>query len=121
MHYLFPFFLVLYETCSYLSNDAYLPSLPVIAREFGTQAHVVQLSITSWYFGSGMLQLIIGPLADRFGRRPILLTGALSQSIHALIFFRLIEGATLASLFIAGYATIHELFRSLESIQIYTL
>jgi MFS transporter, DHA1 family, multidrug resistance protein len=57
-----------------LGVDAMLPALPAIGRSL----HVVgenrtQWIIASYVFGFGAMQLVYGPLADRYGRRPVLL------------------------------------------------
>ena len=50
-----------------------LPSLPNIARHFQVNYGVVQLVVTLYLVAMATLQLVIGPLSDRFGRRPIML------------------------------------------------
>jgi DHA1 family multidrug/chloramphenicol efflux transport protein-like MFS transporter len=67
---IFPILLALYEICTYLSNDAYLPALPHIANDLSTTNHLVQLTLTTWFMGSASMQLFLGPLADKVGRRP---------------------------------------------------
>lgn len=57
--------------------DIYVPSLPQITRYFGITPHLVQLSLTIYLIGYGLGMLIAGPLADRFGRRKLITTGAL--------------------------------------------
>lgn len=52
-----------------------LPSLPDMAREFGVGDGAVQDTITTYALGYGLSQLFWGPLADRHGRRPVLLAG----------------------------------------------
>src|SRR3990167_5344961 len=118
---LFPVLLALYEICTYLSNDAYLPALPHIAHDLFTTNHLVQLTLTTWFMGSASMQLFLGPISDKIGRRPVLLFGglvfitvtigcAVSQNIYWLLILRFIQGATITSMIVAGYATIHELF-----------
>ena len=79
-----------------LSTDLYLASLPSLASVFDVPVSTVQLTLTLFVIGFGSAQLLVGPLSDRFGRRPVLLTGlglyvgasalcALSQSIELLI------------------------------------
>ena len=58
-----------------LSIDMYLPSLPAIGREFGASAGDVQLTLSAFFVGFGIGQLLYGPLSDRYGRRPMLLFG----------------------------------------------
>ena len=58
-----------------LSTDLYLASLPSLATIFDAPAATVQLTLSLFVIGFGGAQLVIGPLSDRFGRRPVLLWG----------------------------------------------
>ena len=58
-----------------LSIDMYLPSLPAIGREFDASAGDVQFTLSAFFVGFGIGQLLYGPLSDRYGRRPMLLFG----------------------------------------------
>lgn len=58
-----------------LAIDFYLPSFPTLARVFETDVEHVQLSLSAYFIGIALGQLLYGPLADRFGRRPPLLIG----------------------------------------------
>ncbi|PEG57418.1 Bcr/CflA family drug resistance efflux transporter [Mycolicibacterium boenickei] len=86
-----------------LSIDMYLPAFPAMAAEFGTSASAVQFTLTSFMVGLASGQLILGPLSDRFGRRPLMLAGtfvcilagvacALAPNIAALTAFRFVQG-----------------------------
>lgn len=101
-----------------LSIDMYLPALPQIAREFGVSAGSVQMTLNLYIFGFALGQLIYGPLADSFGRKPVIAVGtlifavaaaacALSQTIEQLIFMRLLHGLSAA----AGSVVISALMR----------
>lgn len=127
-YFLFPLLLALYEAAVYLSTDAYLPALPDIARTLKTTHHLVQLTLTSWFMGASAIQLFIGPLSDRIGRRPVLIVGgivfvvvtfccALTQNIYMLLWLRFIQGTTVASMLVPGYATIHDMFSQKKAIQ----
>jgi DHA1 family bicyclomycin/chloramphenicol resistance-like MFS transporter len=85
-----------------LSTDMYLPSLPDIARQLDASTAQVQLTISAYLFGFAIGQIIYGPLADRHGRKPVLLAAvglyctaslacALSTSIEMLIAARAIQ------------------------------
>jgi DHA1 family bicyclomycin/chloramphenicol resistance-like MFS transporter len=85
-----------------LAIDMYLPALPTIAREFGTDASVVQSSLAAYFIGIAIGQAFYGPLSDRLGRKPILYLGlglfmassigcALAPSVDALIAFRFLQ------------------------------
>jgi DHA1 family bicyclomycin/chloramphenicol resistance-like MFS transporter len=64
-----------------LTIDLYLPALPTITDELLTTDAGVQLTLTGTLLGVGLGQLVIGPLADRFGRKRPLLAGV---SVHVL-------------------------------------
>ena len=59
-----------------LGVDAMLPNLPAISDTFHlTHDNERQLVITAYLIGFGLPQIVYGPLADRFGRKPVLLFG----------------------------------------------
>lgn len=126
---LFPLFLILYEFCVNMSNDMYLPAVPAIGDDLSVAISLVQLTIAAWFAGNSSVQLIIGPLSDRFGRRPILFGGgvlfllstlgcALASSITLLIIARFIQGIGVCTLMVAGYASIHDLYDDKQAIHI---
>lgn len=65
--------LVLGAGLSAASMNIYLPSLPSMTEWFQTEYHLMQLSVSLYLGTVAVLQLFIGPLSDRFGRRPIML------------------------------------------------
>lgn len=61
-----------------LSLNVILPSLPSIAQDFDADYAVVATAVSGYLALTGILQLVLGPLSDRYGRRPVLLiTGAI--------------------------------------------
>jgi len=52
-----------------------VPALPVIATTFGRDISVAQMTVSLYMVGIALSQLIMGPLSDKFGRRPVLLAG----------------------------------------------
>lgn len=58
-----------------ISTDLYLASLPGLATRFDVPASTVQLTLSLFMAGFGVMQLVSGPMSDRFGRRPVLLGG----------------------------------------------
>lgn len=58
-----------------LSTDMYLPALPDIGRAFLADTAAVQLTLSVFLLGFAVAQLILGPLSDKFGRRPVLVGG----------------------------------------------
>ncbi len=67
--------LVMITTGGALAMNIILPSLPGIQKTFDTDYATVQLTLTLFLAGLAIAQLIYGPLSDRFGRRPIVLSG----------------------------------------------
>lgn len=65
--------LTLIAGLSALSMNVFLPSLPGMARHFDASYALMQLSVTFYLAMTAVLQVVIGPIADRYGRRPVLL------------------------------------------------
>lgn len=96
--------LVALSGVSALSMNVFLPSLPGMARDFGVDYGVMQLSVSAYIGASAVLQLLGGPLSDRFGRRPVVIWG--------LVGFLL---ATIGTL-LATTATTFLIFRLLQAV-----
>ncbi len=65
--------LVLLAGMSALTINVFLPSLPKMAEHFGTDYSVMQLSVSLYLLSTAVMQIAIGPLSDRYGRRRVLL------------------------------------------------
>jgi DHA1 family bicyclomycin/chloramphenicol resistance-like MFS transporter len=76
--------LVILSGVSALSMNVFLPSLPGMARDFDVDYSVMQLSVSAYIGASAILQLLGGPISDRFGRRPVVL-GSLALFLLATI------------------------------------
>lgn len=96
--------LVALSGVSALSMNVFLPSLPGMARDFDVDYGVMQLSVSAYIGASAVLQLLGGPISDRYGRRPVVIWG--------LIGFLL---ATIGTL-LATTATVFLIFRLLQSV-----
>jgi len=92
---------------STLSLNMFLPSLVNIAEDFEVDYAIVSLSIAGYLAITAILQIMIGPLSDRFGRRPVLLVALfifaiaslgclLATNIWIFLFFRFMQGAIVA-------------------------
>jgi len=77
-----------------------VPALPMLVTTFGQDASVVQMTVSCYMIGIACSQLVLGPLSDRYGRRPVMLA-ALSLSIVAS--FGCIFAQTLPQLIIARF------------------
>jgi len=96
-------FLSLLATVSPLSTDMYLPAIPIIAKNWHIGTDIVSYSLISWFISFAISLLITGTISDKYGRKPVLLTGlgiflvasflcATAMNIRQLIFWRIIQG-----------------------------
>jgi DHA1 family bicyclomycin/chloramphenicol resistance-like MFS transporter len=58
-----------------LSLNILAPAMPGLIGTFGADAGTVQLTLSLYLLGMAVSQLVLGPLSDRFGRRPVMLAG----------------------------------------------
>src|SRR5262245_1090113 len=66
-----------------LGTDGFLPAMVAIAHALDGDLGRIQFAVAAFFFGGAVGQAIVGPLADRFGRRPVLLTGIAIYSMTA--------------------------------------
>ncbi|MDA9228997.1 multidrug effflux MFS transporter [Rhodobacteraceae bacterium] len=94
--------LVLLAGMAALSMNIFLPSLPGMTAYFDTTYAIMNLSISMYLAFTALLQLFIGPISDRVGRRPVVLVSfviffiatigcLLSTSIEVFLFFRMLQ------------------------------
>ena len=104
-----------------ISTDLYLPSLPAIGRDLGADIARTQLTLGIFLAGFALAQLVLGPLSDRFGRRPVLLAGAaiylvasiacaLAPSIEALIAARGVQAIGACAGVVIGRAVVRDIY-----------
>lgn len=106
-----------------LGIDSMLPALPAISDQLGvTQANDRQYVITAFMLGFAVAQLFHGPLADRFGRRPVLVVAlslyaltnavaAFSGSFELLLLSRAASGAAVAAGRVVTVALVRDCFQ----------
>lgn len=73
----FPAALILYDFSAYLTTDLIQPGILHVVRDFNADVALAPASVSLYMAGGMALQWLLGPLSDRIGRRPVLLTGAL--------------------------------------------
>jgi len=110
--------LILLAALSTLSLNMFLPSLTNIARDFDADYALASLSIAGYLAITAVMQLVIGPMSDRFGRRPVLLCGLsvfvvgslgclLANDIYIFLMFRALQ-ATVISGWVLSMAMIRD-------------
>ncbi|MCC5900605.1 MAG: CmlA/FloR family chloramphenicol efflux MFS transporter [Halomonas sp.] len=116
-----------------LGMDIYLPIVPAMPKILATTPEVVQLTLTLYMIMLGVGQIIFGPLSDRFGRRPILISGvfvfsvtslalAMTTSAWLFVLLRLVQAAGAAAMLVAVFATVRDVYADTpESAVIYSL
>lgn len=114
------------------SIDMYLPGFPDIARDLHTTVAHITLSITSFFIGISVGQLIYGPLLDKFGRKKPLYIGlmvylvtslacAFAPTANALITLRFFQALGSCAGLVASRAFVRDIFPVNENAKIFSL
>jgi len=114
------------------SIDMYLPGFEDIAASLGTTAAEVTLSLSSFFVGVSVGQLLYGPLMDRYGRKKPLYAGLLlyivatficmeTKDIHTLIVLRFIQAVGACGAQVAAMAMVRDLFGAEDSAKVFSL
>lgn len=86
-----------------LTIDMYLPAMPAMRAALDTHVGAIQLTLSAYLVGFAVFHLLCGPLADRFGRKPVIVSGivlfilasigcSLSATVEELLIFRFLQG-----------------------------
>ncbi|NIZ12412.1 multidrug effflux MFS transporter [Phaeobacter sp. HF9A] len=110
---------------SVLALNMFLPSLPHIAAEFQVDYALANLSVGAFLAISAVMQVLVGPLSDRFGRRPVMLWAlvlftlasfgtALASNIWVFLGFRLLQSAAVVGS-VVPRAAVRDLYDTREA------
>lgn len=109
-----------------LSTDMYLPSLPAIQQHFGATTGHAQWTLSAYLLGFALGQVFYGPLADRRGRKRVMLVGlalyaaanlasALAPSLEVLISARFLQGVGAAGPMVLARAIVRDLYEGRQA------
>jgi len=129
---LFPLALVLFEFSVYIANDMIQPGMVIVTREFGVGAAWIPTAMTAFLLGGALFPWLMGPLSDRYGRRPLMLGGAaffvlsclatlFSNDIISFTVLRVLQGVGLCFISAVGYATVQEAFEEKSAVKVMAL
>jgi len=101
--------LVLLSGLAALSMNMFLPSLPSMTEWFDTDYRIMQLSVSLFLMMNAVLQLVLGPISDRYGRRPVMLTAVtvflvatvgtmLATTVEVFLAFRMLQAVVVAGI-----------------------
>jgi DHA1 family multidrug/chloramphenicol efflux transport protein-like MFS transporter len=120
---------VLFEFATYIGNDMIQPGMLAVVANFNAGEEWVPTSMTAYLAGGMFLQWLLGPLSDRRGRRPVMLSGVIFfiitclailfvQNIEQFMVMRFLQGISLCFIGAVGYAAIQESFEESVCIKI---
>lgn len=130
--FLFPLSLVTFEFAVYVSNDMIMPGMPKVIEEFHASPDMTSLALTAAMLGNASLQWLLGPLSDRYGRRPVLLAGLAMfivstlamwpvSSMAGFILLRFLQGMGCCFVLTVGYPTVQEAFEEKTAVRVTAL
>ena len=114
------------------STDMYLPAIPTMGRQLQASPTAVQMTLAIFAIGSGLGQLVFGPISDRFGRRWPALIGlvlyvlasagcALAANVESMIAFRLLQALGVCSGQVAARALLADMYAPRELARVSSL
>jgi len=104
-----------------ITTDLMLPALPAMAADLAAPMTAVQLTMSALILAFGLAQLVWGPVADRFGRRPVLLCALALYAVASLgatfaghvaqvVGWRAAQGAAMSAVVVCGRAMVRDLY-----------
>jgi DHA1 family bicyclomycin/chloramphenicol resistance-like MFS transporter len=120
------------STVTPFAIDMYLPAFSKIATDFATTPAKVSFSVSSYFIGMGIGQILYGPFLDRFGRKRPLYVGLIvfllacigcmkSSSVELLVIFRFVQALGGSVAWVAAVAMVRDFFPAKESAKYFSL
>ncbi len=115
-----------------MSIDMYLPAFPALQAAFGTGPGPIQMTLAVFFASFACGQMLYGPLADRFGRKPPLYAGlllfiaasigcAVVTTVEAMFVLRFIQGLGACAGMVIARAMVSDLFAGRDAARVYSL
>jgi len=109
-----------------LAIDIFLPAIPLMAQDFAVPVDSMKWSISLFLLTMGLGQLIFGPLADRYGRKPIAIAGiaiygvssllsAITPSYEFFLMCRLGQGFGACAISVTAFACVRDRYNPIQS------
>jgi DHA1 family bicyclomycin/chloramphenicol resistance-like MFS transporter len=122
----------LLSTFPSVTGDIYLPALPQLTGDLGGTAAQGQQTLAGYFLGLGLGQLFYGPVADRLGRRPVMIFGAalyvaatigcfLVATIGQMIALRFLQALAACSGVVISSAIVRDRFSRQESARVFSM
>jgi len=113
--------IVILSTIPPFSTDMFLPALPEMVQSFGTTEAVLNITLYGFMFFQAVFMLLLGPISDKYGRKPILtvsiiiyiitsLLASVAPTIETFILCRMIQGASSGGMMVISIALIKDCF-----------
>ncbi|MHA6193243.1 MFS transporter [Pseudomonas wadenswilerensis] len=124
--------LALFELLTYLASDVVMPAMPQVVADLNASPEYIPHALNLYLLGGVLLQWLIGPLADRYGRRPLLLGGCAFFCLMCLAAFwvdgievfnllRLLQGIGLGFVVTVSYPALNEAFSEADAVRMMAL
>jgi DHA1 family bicyclomycin/chloramphenicol resistance-like MFS transporter len=120
------------STVTPFAIDMYLPAFALIAADFGTTAATISLSVSSYFIGMAIGQILYGPLLDRYGRKRPLYVGLIifivaslactqTHSITSLVTYRFFQALGGSVAWVGAVSMVRDFFPVKESARVFSL